>query len=150
MLTTNPDIHLADGSLTPTVARMSPCRWMRVNEPVFRDRNCLNAIATCGEVFSSPMMLRCRCDPPIFVSGLKAMPWCSVRPDPCSVFKRRHRDSVTSAARARSANFWTLPVDVLGSSLKTTVFGALKWARRALTWSTISASVTVAPACRVT
>src|SRR5690554_987943 len=44
-------------------------------------------------------------------------------------------------ASSRSTNFWILPVEVLGSSVKTTVFGTLKRARCSRQCSMMSASV---------
>ena len=40
------------------------------------------------------------------------------------------RPSQPHLARSRRRNFWTLPVEVFGNGPKTTVRGALKWARR--------------------
>src|SRR5712691_8159529 len=47
-----------------------------------------------------------------------------------------------SLARWRSAYFWILPVEVFGNGPKTTVFGALKWARLARHHRMMSAAVT--------
>src|SRR5690554_4327692 len=44
-------------------------------------------------------------------------------------------------ASSRSTNFWILPVEVLGSSVKITVFGTLKRARCSRQCSMMSASV---------
>ena len=44
-------------------------------------------------------------------------------------------------ASSRSTNFWILPVEVFGSSVKTTVFGTLKRARCSRQCSMMSASV---------
>src|SRR5258706_2265919 len=48
-------------------------------------------------------------------------------------------------ARSRSRNFWILPVEVLGSGPKITVFGALKRAMRARQNSMISSTLAEAP-----
>src|SRR5579864_8356352 len=52
----------------------------------------------------------------------------------------------SALAISRSRNFWILPVDVFGTSLKTTVFGTLKRARRSRHHAVSSSAVAVCPA----
>src|SRR5262249_62293522 len=61
-----------------------------------------------------------------------------------------HPDGASVFARSRSRNFWILPVEVFGSGQKTTVRGALKWARWSRQKAMISSAVAFAAGFRVT
>src|SRR5258706_8503079 len=56
-----------------------------------------------------------------------------------------HSIAAVLFARSRRRNFWILPVEVLGSGPKITVFGALKRAMRARQNSMISSTLAEAP-----
>lgn len=89
VLATKPDIDLTDGTFYATGAARAAYRWMRENEPVFRDRNGLAAASTYRAVIDAER------NPELFSStgGIRpdqpGMPYMIDMDDPAHLLRRK-------------------------------------------------------------
>ena len=105
MTTTKPDVDLTDGDFyADRPAAREAYRWMRANEPVFRDRNGLAAATTYQAVIDAER------NPELFSNA------GGIRPDtPGSADDDRHGRSRTSvAAQARQRRLHAKAVEGQG------------------------------------